>query len=304
MSAGTIKLASAPASAPGARPTTWAVLPPGLKVALVLSAVVDLLMIASSAAGLLVRGIYHEAPWAEAALRGGDLVTLVLAAPLLALAIAGVVRGSPRARLVWAGMLGYGVYNGAYYVFGTTFNQLFLAHVVLLASALYALVFGLSALGAERIGRSVRSWAGARVISGFLLVVAAGLGGLWTFMSLRYAVTGELPASGVIPVAAVHLVYALDLTLMASTLTVAAVLLWRRTAWGWLSAAAVSVMAAVYQVNLMAANAFAAEAKVPGAQAFSPAGLALALAFAVAAGVLLGRVRPGLTDRPTGRTPS
>ena len=76
-------------------------------------------------------GLYPEQPWAVAALRGNDLVTL---APRRARAGAG-----PRSRadqrptsasvLVWLGLLFYGTYNYAYYAFGTAFSDVFLLHV-------------------------------------------------------------------------------------------------------------------------------------------------------------------------------
>ena len=63
-----------------------AILRPGprLTTAWVLSSVVLVLMATSSAVGLLVEGIYPEETWAVAALRGNDLVTLVLVVPVLA----------------------------------------------------------------------------------------------------------------------------------------------------------------------------------------------------------------------------
>ncbi|MFP5345905.1 MAG: hypothetical protein ACLGIA_02585 [Actinomycetes bacterium] len=112
-----------------------------------ISWVVVPLMVVASAAGLLVGDVYREPVPVAALLRGNDLVTLVVAAPLLAAALLAARRGSARAQLVWAAMLAYTVYTYATVVFGTTFNALFLVHVALFSLAVFALVAVLSRLG-------------------------------------------------------------------------------------------------------------------------------------------------------------
>jgi hypothetical protein len=65
--------------------TAAAVSDPGARrvVAYVLSGLVAVIMPVASIVGLLVSDIYHEDPWALAALRGGDLVTLAVVSPVL-----------------------------------------------------------------------------------------------------------------------------------------------------------------------------------------------------------------------------
>jgi hypothetical protein len=58
---------------------------------------------------------------------------------------------------------------------------------------------------------------------------------MWSFFSLRFAATGRLP-EGIMPGSGVHLVYTLDLALVVPSLALAAVLLWRQTAWATCSA--------------------------------------------------------------------
>src|ERR1043165_623357 len=69
---------------------------------------------------LCASGLYHESDWAAGALRGGDLVTLVVVVPVLVVAAWRASRGSTRAQLIWAAMLVYNLYNYTYIVFGTT----------------------------------------------------------------------------------------------------------------------------------------------------------------------------------------
>jgi hypothetical protein len=131
-------------------------------------------------------------------------------------------------------------------------------------------------------------WATAALRGGDLATLAVAVPLL--LVALRFVATGTLP--GDVPAAGQHLVYALDLSLLAPSLAVAAILLWRRTAWGYLLGTAISTMGAVYQVNLMLAAAFQANAHVAGVSAFSPPGLLLTVAFAAAAALLLANLRP------------
>ena len=110
-------------------------------VAYVLSSTAALLMATASVVGVSMRGFYTDIPWAAEAFRGGDLISLLLTTPLLIAAMIVTARGSYRARLMWAGALGYTThYTYAYVVFGAEFNDLFLVHMVILSAAIWALI--------------------------------------------------------------------------------------------------------------------------------------------------------------------
>ena len=255
-----------------------------LRAAYVLSGLIAGLMVAASAAGLLVDGIYPDGAWAREALRGGDLVSLVIAAPMLIVSLVLSMRGSPRAQVVWIAMLGYSVYNFAYYTFGAAFNDIFLAHIALLSMSVFALACALPSLDMRGIAARFRASRAARWIGGFLVVVGIGQGALWAFLVVRFAITGEVLND--IPVDGQHLVFALDLSLLVPTLIVAGVLLFRRTDVGFVLGPAVAVFGAVYQVNLMMAGVFQDVAGVAGVKALPLEGVVLTVAFALVSAVL------------------
>ncbi len=172
--------------APTSVPSDTAILRPGprLTTAWVLSSVVLALMAASSAAGLLVEGIYPEQTWAVAALRGNDLVTLVLVVPVLTLALAASrIRPSSASVLVWLGMLFYGLYNFAYYSYGAAFNDLFLLHVAAYSLSGIAMVLLGTSIDAEVAARGVVGGVRAKVVAVFTLGVGVALLGAWGAMS-------------------------------------------------------------------------------------------------------------------------
>lgn len=96
-----------------------------------LSVIVGVLMAVQSAVGVLLPSVYRDTGWVTAAWYGNDLVTLLLVVPLLAWSLYATRRGSPRAQLLWLAMLGYAVYNYAYYLFGAALNTFFPVYAAL-----------------------------------------------------------------------------------------------------------------------------------------------------------------------------
>jgi hypothetical protein len=274
-----------------ADPITSTVLRPGprLTAAWVLSGVLLLLMVVQAGLGLAVSGLYPEQPWAVAAFRGNDLVTLLLAAPVLAVALVASRRReseSSASVLVWLGMLHYGVYNYAYYSFGAAFSSAFLLHVAALVASIGGLLMLATSIDAGRAARSVAGGTRARVVAGYTTVVGLGLVAAWGGLSLSFALTRTL-AANVMPPSAVHLVYAIDLSLLAPVFVVAGILLWRREPWGAVLAVAVNASGAAYLAVLWVVGGFQADAGLPGTTWMSPVAIGSVLACLAATLALL-----------------
>jgi hypothetical protein len=246
------------------------------------------LMAIESLAGLVVADMYPEAPWAIAAFRGNDLVTLALVVPVLALALLGAAR-SPRWLAVWLGALLYGVYNFAYYAFGAAFNDVFLLHVASMSGSIVALIALCASIDARAVAATVRGELPARLVGGYMLAVGGALAVAWGGLSLRFAFTGELP-DDVMPPSAVHLVYALDLGLLAPSFLAGGLLLLRRAAWGPLLAAAVNVFGATYLIVLEMVGAFQTAEHIEGKVWVSPPAVGGAILCALAATAILRRL--------------
>lgn len=268
------------------------------RVAYALGALVAVCMAVSSAAGLAVDGMYQEDAWALQALRGGDLVTLVVATPALVGGLLLAARGSIRGALVWGAVLAYNVYNFAYYAFGAAFNDLFLLHILLLALSTWGLVFLLVSLDPHRAASQLQLSTTVRVAAASVLsLIAAGLTALWSTVVVRQALTGQLPEDAATPTQ-MHLVYAIDLGVFVPMLVVAAWLLWRGPAWGFVAGAVMALASATYLLNLMTAQAFQAAAQVPGVDAFSPLSAVLVCVCAAAGVALLHAAGSPVRRRP------
>jgi hypothetical protein len=252
--------------------------------ALALSVVTLVGMAGACVAGLLVHEVYGDPESTASMLRGYDAVSLVVAVPVLGWALRAVRSGSRRGELVWVAMLAYAVYSYALYVFGTGFTDLFLLHVLVLSSAVFALPLAVASVGPAAAPRS----RGVAVVLG---VLGASLGAMWVAAALRYAVSGTVPKGSALVETdqLVHLGIALDLVLLVPAYLLAAVLLWRRSGWGTVAAATVLVSGTVHQVGYLVALPFQVAADVPGAQSFDAAEPVIALAFLACSTAVLRR---------------
>jgi len=84
-----------------------------LRPAYILSAIIAILATVASAGGLFLGDLYRDNTFISSLWKGNDLVTLVVAVPMLVAALILAMRGSQRAQLVWLAMLNYMLYNYA-----------------------------------------------------------------------------------------------------------------------------------------------------------------------------------------------
>jgi hypothetical protein len=261
--------------------------------AYILSALIVALTIVAAAGGLFIDDLYQDNAFTASAWRSTDLVTLVLAVPTLIVALLLSVRGSPHAQLVWLGMLDYTLYNYAYYLFGTAFNQFFLIYVALFTLSIFALIFGLSNLDIGSIRQRFRDRTPVKWIAGYMLFVAVGIGGLWIAQSLSFVASGQVPDLILKVEHPTSIVFALDLSLVVPFLMVGAIWLWQRRPWGYVLAAILSVKGAVYMLALAAVTLLAVREGVSESAAELPLWGLLSLAFATASVFLLANVKSG-----------
>lgn len=255
------------------------------KTAFVLSALIAALMALASLGGLLIDNLYRDNAFVVTLWRGNDLVTFLVAVPLLAGSLFYARRGSLRAQLVWVGMLAYALYNYAFYLFAAAFNQFFLFYVAIFTLSIYALIFALIKTDAEEIKWQFRDRTPVKLIGIYMLFIAAGLGILWIGSSLRFVATGVVPSDIVMTGHPTGIVYALDLSLLIPVLMLGGVWIWRRDAWGFVLAAMSLIKGATYTLVLTFNSLLAAN------YSETPIWLSITAASLAAIGFLLGNMK-------------
>lgn len=217
-----------------------------------LSAVcVAVMMAVQAALGLLFHNQYRDVEWIAATWVGNDLVTLLVAIPLLVAGMGAAARGSERGHLVMLGVLTYGVYNYAFYLFGAALNVFFPVYVLAFVCSGWALVVSTTAVNVSKV-RALG--APLRLIGGYFVVVGVGLVVAWVGMWAAHVFFGR--ATPIEP-EAFKLVAALDLSLMAPLLVLSGVQLWHRRPVGCLAGAVAGIQASLYLTVLSVNSTFA-----------------------------------------------
>jgi hypothetical protein len=176
-----------------------------------LAAVATALAAVGAGAGLLVPGLYRDAPyWVEQA-RGTDLATLLATVPVLALGLWAARRGSGAGQLaVFAGLL-YVLYNYGIFVFSVVMNPLTAVHIAIVGLALWSLVLTTRSPALTEAGAAAAEGLSRRT-SAIVLVAVAGLFGLlWIGQIASATATGALAPDLVRAGLSTNPVYALDL---------------------------------------------------------------------------------------------
>jgi hypothetical protein len=269
--------------------------PGAVRAAIRLTWVLTGLVAGASLAGLLVDGVYAGSQSTAEMLRAYDLVALLVVVPAVAIAARRAARGSVLAPLVIASLVAYVVYTYAYYLFGTGFNDLFLLHAAIFSTGLVALGLLLASLDVEALAGRFGVKTKVRIVASSLGVLAVALGGMWVYVALANAVTGDPPTGSklVETRAVVHLGMALDLMLLVPLYGAAALLLRRRAPWGFALAGVALLAGVLHQVSYIVAMPFQVAADVPGAVAYDPGEPAIVLLYVVASVLLFrGARRP------------
>jgi hypothetical protein len=205
------------------------------------------LMLLQSLTGLLLPHQYRDAAWIEAAWFGNDSVTLAIAVPLMTAALALAARGSARGLLLLVGMLGYAIYNYAYYLLGAALNPSFPLYLATVVSAAAALVLTVSNIDAVSVARTFPARTTVRLAGAYLVFVGLALASVWLTMWAAYVFAGR--PTPVEP-DAFRLVAALDCALMVPALVAGGALLWRRQPWGYVIATAAAIQSTLYLLGL------------------------------------------------------
>jgi hypothetical protein len=261
------------------------------RTATVLSVIVGLLAAAASIGGLLIGGLYRDNEFVRTTWFANDLMTLVLAVPLLAGALIMARRGSLRSLLVWQAMLVYMLYNYAFYLFGAAFNAFFLIYVALFSLSIFAMVFSLPRMDAYEIAQLFQDRTPVRWISGFMLFFALLLGGMWIAISLSFVASREVPEVITKFGHPTSIVFALDLSLLMPGMVLGAVLLWQKKAWGYVVASIMNIKATTYALVLIVATVYSLVTRGVGDD-FLPLYLLLGIGNLAASLFLLGNMHP------------
>ena len=194
---------------------------------------IALLAAIAAGVGFFIDDLYRDAPVNAAQAVGQDLITLVVALPVLVVSAILAARGSMRAHLVWLGALGYLVYTYLSYALAIEFNSLFLVYVALLGLSLYTLIGGLATADFTGVKARFTGRTPVKAVSIFLAVVAVLFYFMWLSEDIPALLAGEVPQGVIEAEAPTDIVHVLDMALLLPANVLTAIWLWRRRAQGY-----------------------------------------------------------------------
>jgi hypothetical protein len=177
---------------------------------------------------------------------GQDALNLIIALPTLLGSMWLARRGTLIGLLLWPGALFYVAYDYGFYVLGAPYTALFVPYIALMTLSMYAAIAVIVGIDGDMVRERLTGSVPARLAGGFLVGLALLFMTLWTALNLSAAASGT-PVDPVLKV-----VTTLDLSLQLPALFVGGLLLWRRTALGYVVACGLLLQAAAYLAGLSA----------------------------------------------------
>jgi hypothetical protein len=165
--------------------------------------------------------------------KGNDLVTLVVGLPLLAISTWLAFRGSLRGRMLLTGTLGFFLYTYMSMAMLTSYNSLFLVYVASFTLSLYAFILSMLSFNLQKLPDHFSESLPRRWIAVLLLFVGGFLIIAWLGRIIPPLLDGTLPA---LENTTTLVIQTMDLSLVAPLAIIAAILLLRDNAWGYLLA--------------------------------------------------------------------
>jgi hypothetical protein len=271
--------------------------------AVTLSVLAGLAAFAASAASLVFGEVLRGPAAMNGSLQGTALVLIVVTLPTLVVSMALVSQGSAIALLGWLGALTSIAYQGVLFAFATPFNAFFFLYVAMLSLSVWGLVALASRTSVPDLARAIGSRMPIRIVAAYLVLSAGAFVLLWLRATVPAVLSSDPPAflAGTGMTTGVGQV--LDLGFTLPIMFVAAYLLLRRRALGYVLTGTMLVMLGIENVSIGVDQWLGALAD-PGSPVVSAALVPLfGVMSAIGIGVLALFLRgPGATrDRRTTR---
>ncbi|MEW6406568.1 MAG: hypothetical protein AB1649_32705 [Chloroflexota bacterium] len=191
-----------------------------------------------------------------------DVVTLLIGIPLLVISMILFKKGSLQGKLLLSGTLAYFLYTYASFAFGAAYNILFLVYVSLFSLSLFAFIFVLMEIDVPTLPKHFSSGLPRRTIAIFLFIVGGFLLLAWLGRIVPALLANQPPLG--LESYTTLIIQALDLGLVMPIAFLSGILLWKKSAWGYLLSSIVLIkgVTLALAVSAMAINMILAGVQV------------------------------------------
>lgn len=193
----------------------------------------------------------YDTPIGALSFKAGDLITLFLAIPALIVSFVLYRQGSLRGGLFLTGVLAYFLYTYTSLGFGATYNNLFLAYILIFSASLFGLILALTSFDMQALPAHFSETLPRRGIGIFLIVSGIILSLIWLVLSIIPALLqSKAPLEAYFYTT--FMTGIVDIGIVAPALIIAGVLLLRRAPFGYLFASTMLVFTCILGPNLTA----------------------------------------------------
>ena len=187
------------------------------------------------------QGLYrYDTLFTGAANRGNDLITFVLAIPLLLYALVQYGQNSLRGGLLLLGIFVYFLYLYGSYALGIAFNPLFLVYIALFSASLFTFVLLFASIDRQFLTDHLDPTLPRRGIAIFMFFSGLATLVIWLQPLLNELTQNQLPA--LVGIYSTKITDVLDLGIITPTTLIAGTLIWRRNPTGYLIAFSLLVL--------------------------------------------------------------
>ncbi|HSL29919.1 MAG TPA: hypothetical protein VK900_12020 [Anaerolineales bacterium] len=200
------------------------------------------------------QGFYRfDTPIGATGFTAADLITLILAIPVLITSILMYRRGSLKGGLLLTGALCYFLYNYLSMGFGAAYNNLFLAYTLIFSASLFGLILALLSFDLKTFPAHFRAGLPRQGIGIFLIVSGIILSLIWLVLSIIPALfAGEAPSEAYYYTTFTTGI--IDIGIIAPALILGGVLIRRGSPFGYLLASTLLIFTCILGANLTAAG--------------------------------------------------
>jgi hypothetical protein len=204
----------------------------------------------AGSATLVAPSVLRDPPGYSGNAIGTWAAALLVAVPVVAVAMHRAVHGSLAARIVWLGGVGYLLYQAILSSFSLQFNPLFLLYVASLSLGVWTFVAVLATIDAGGLAARVPGRFPARLAGGYLMATAVAFAVLWLADVLPAVASGTRPLSLRGTTLPTNPVQVIDFAFTLPASFVAGFWLWRRRPWGYLLGGAMLVLLLIESVSI------------------------------------------------------
>ena len=199
---------------------------------------------------LVAPAVLRDPPGYAGNALGTFIVLLVVALPVVAVAMRAALRGSLAARFVWLGGVGYLLYNAILTSFSLQFNELFLLYVASLSLAVWSFIAVLVTIDVGALPARFPSRFPVRLVGGYLIAIALAFAALWLADVLPAMLSGTRPLSLRGTTLPSNPVQVIDFAFTLPASFAAGLWLWRRRPWGFLLSGTMLVLLLLESVSI------------------------------------------------------